>query len=159
MSYNDFKYDGTTPIDLVDPQNSQVFQTTEGDLTGTYVGDAPMVNAGFGAIWDVTRNFALNADINFYGKLYGFVDVANLVQNSIDNLQNGTNNIYQSERLKDYATADAGFTYKFNFLDQGLKLRGNVYNLFNHSYISRKDNFGYFFGNGRTWNASVTYEF
>ena len=159
MSYNDFKYDGSTPIDLVDPQNSQVFQTTEGDLTGTYVGDAPMVNAGFGAIWDVTRNFSLNADINFYGKLYGFVDVANLVQNSIDNLQNGTNNIYQSERLKDYATADAGFTYKFNFLDQGLKLRGNVYNLFNHSYISRKDNFGYFFGNGRTWNASVTYEF
>ena len=159
FSYNDFKYDGETPINLIDPQNGQIFETVQGDLTGTYVGEAPMVNAGFGAIWDITRNLALNADINFYGKFYGFVDVEDVALNSLNNLQNGTDNIYQAERLKDYATADAGISYKFNFLDQGLKLRANVYNLFNHSYISSKDNFGYFFGNGRTWNASVTYEF
>ncbi|MDO5656134.1 MAG: TonB-dependent receptor plug domain-containing protein [Flavobacteriaceae bacterium] len=159
LSYNDFKYDGVTPINIIDSQTAQVNETVQGDLTGTFVGEAPMVNAGFGAIWDVTKNFSLNADINVYGKLYGFVDVEDVALNSLNNLVHGTNNIYQAERLKDYTTTDAGFTYKFNFLDQGLKLRGNVYNLFNTSYISRKDNFGYFFGNGRTWNASITYEF
>ena len=159
LTYNDFKYDGTTPINLIDPQTNEVFDTVEGDLTGTYVGEAPMVTAGFGTIWDVTKNFALNADINFYGKLYGFVDVEDVALNSLNNTQNNTNFVYQAERLNNYATADAGFSYKFNFMDQALKLRGNVYNLFNHSYISRKDNYGYFFGNGRTWNASVTYEF
>lgn len=159
MSYNDFKYDGETDINLVDPQNGQVFETVSGDLTGTYVGEAPMVNAGFGFVWDINRNFAFNADINVYGKLYGFVDVEDVALNSLNNLQNGTNEIYQAERLKDYTTTDAGFTYKFNFLNNKMRFRANVYNLFNDVYISRKDNYGYFFGNGRTWNASVMYEF
>ena len=40
-----------------------------------------------------------------------------------------------------------------------MSFRGNIYNLFNESYISQKDAFGYYLGIGRTFNASLRYNF
>jgi len=40
-----------------------------------------------------------------------------------------------------------------------MELRTNIYNLFNHAYLNQTDAFGVFYGNGRTFNASVTYRF
>ena len=153
LTYNDFKYDGESPATLVRADNNTPYDIGNISLNGTFVGEAPMVTAGFGTVFSPTTNLSFNADINFYGKLYGAVDIE---ENTVASVNNET---YQSERLKDFATVDAGLTYKFNFLDKGLKLRGNVYNLLNHEYISRKDNYGYFYGNGTTWNAGISYEF
>ena len=43
--------------------------------------------------------------------------------------------------------------------NNSLVLRANVYNLLNTKYISRKDSYGYYYGNGTTFNFGVTYEF
>ena len=153
ITYNDFKYDDATPIDIVDADNNDVIATIEADLTGTYVGEAPMATSGLGMIWSPNRNISFNADMNYYGKIYGFADPLAAASNS-------AGEIYQADKINNYATVDAGLTYKFSFLNQGLKLRGNVYNLFNHAYVSRLDSYGsIFWGLGRTWNASITYEF
>ena len=37
--------------------------------------------------------------------------------------------------------------------------RANVYNLLDEEYISQGDAYGYFYGNGTTWNASLQYRF
>ncbi|MGI9526897.1 MAG: TonB-dependent receptor [Weeksellaceae bacterium] len=159
MTYNDFKYDGSTDINLVNQQTNEVFKTVQGDLTGTFVGDAPMVSAGLGTQWEPTKGFSVNADFNFYGKTRGFVDVEDVALNSIQNTISGTKVVYQADKINDYATVDVGAGYTLPFGKQDLKLRANVYNVFNNKYISRKDNYGYFYGNGTTWNASIRYDF
>jgi outer membrane receptor protein involved in Fe transport len=37
--------------------------------------------------------------------------------------------------------------------------RANVYNLLDKEYIGQGDAYGYFYGNGTTWNASLQYRF
>ncbi|HBL79935.1 MAG TPA: hypothetical protein DDZ79_08400, partial [Aequorivita sp.] len=54
---------------------------------------------------------------------------------------------------------DTGITYKFDFGGQDITLRANCYNATNEMYLSQKDSFGYYYGNGRTWNASIRYDF
>lgn len=66
---------------------------------------------------------------------------------------------YESVRLPAYTLADAGITYKFKLGENNITFRGNVYNLFNEAYINQKNAFGYYLGIGRTWNASIRYNF
>lgn len=153
ISYGDYQYDGDSPLVMVRADNNESFNYPgQLSFSGTPVGDAPQVTAGFGTEYEFTRNFKMNADLNYYGKLYETVNIVGVVENAVGIA-------YRPERLPDFATMDAGFTYKFNIFEQAMRLRGNVFNLLNTPYVSSKDNFGYFFGNGRTWNASITYEF
>ena len=153
VTYGDWNYDGTTPFKVREEEQNQTVDSGEVDLTGVKVGEAPQVTAGFGTKWNITRNFSWDADLNIYGKFFGFVDVEDLVEA----VRKGEE--YQVEKIDDYALVNTGLTYKFKFGNQDIKLRGNVRNLFNHNYISQQDSYGYYFGNGRTWNASVTYNF
>ncbi len=123
------------------------------ELTGTKVGLAPQTSFGLGADLDVTRDFSVDANVNHYADLYGFVDVEDVALSSI------SGDSYQSEKLDAYTLVDLGASYKFRFGNQNIQLRGNIYNLFDNEYINQSDQYGYFYGNGLTWNFSVRYNF
>ncbi|MGK0175141.1 MAG: iron complex outermembrane receptor protein, partial [Ulvibacter sp.] len=52
-----------------------------------------------------------------------------------------------------------GVTYKFLFGDKNLTFRANLKNVGNTSYLGQRDAFGYYLGVGRTYNASMRYNF
>ena len=102
----------------------------------------------------ILPEFSVDADFNHYSRLYGNVDVADIITASLND------QVYQSEELDSYNIVDAGLSYNF-LLRNGktLKFRGNVRNLLDEKYFSRKDGYGYFYGLGTTWNAGLTYSF
>jgi len=54
---------------------------------------------------------------------------------------------------------NAGVTYRFSFGDNNMTFRANVFNVFDKIAINQSDRFGYFITGGRTFNASMRYEF
>ena len=153
-TFGDWRYAGSTPVEVVDmDKNSQVVDEFDIDLNDTYVGEAPQISLGIGTSYRI-KNLRVWADFNYYDKLYGFVDVEDMAIASF----NGET--YESEELSGYGIIDAGLSYTlFAKSTNALKLRANVYNLLNSEYISRKDSYGYFYGNGTTFNFGITYEF
>ena len=92
-------------------------------------------------------------DYNIYSDLYEFVDPQDVADEALNGGQ------YESVRLPSYTLADAGLTYRFSLGDNPLTFRANVFNVFNSAYINQRDAFGYFLGVGRTFNASLRYNF
>ena len=152
-SLGDWKYDGVTPVQVRDYETGVVLSQESLDLTGTKIGNAAQTSFGAGFRFDVTPNLSLDADYNYYANLYGFVNANDVIREA----QQG--NVYQSEELDPYSLVDAGISYRFQFGGNNLTLRGNVYNVANNIYLGQRDSFGYYYGNGRTWNASLRYNF
>jgi len=150
---NNWEYDGNTPFITEDDETGELIARGNVDLTGTKIGQAPQVSTGAGTVINIWESFSIDADMNIYTDLYGFVDT----QDVIDASQTGE--VFQSERLPAYTLVDAGATYKFQLGSNELQLRGNVYNVFDADYISQKDSFGYYLGIGRTFNVSARYNF
>ncbi len=63
------------------------------------------------------------------------------------------------EQLPAYTLLDAGVSYVFLFGGKNLTFRANLKNVFNEAYIGQRDAFGYYLGVGRTYNASMRYNF
>jgi hypothetical protein len=150
---NNWEYDGETPFITEDDETGNLIARGNVDLTGTKIGQAPQVSTGAGTAIVICEGFSVDADVNLYTELYGFVDT----QDVIDASQSG--DVFQSERLPAYTLVDAGATYSFNLGSNELELRANVYNLFDADYINQKDSFGYYLGNGRTFNIGARYNF
>ncbi|MGB8373911.1 MAG: TonB-dependent receptor, partial [Salegentibacter sp.] len=149
-----WEYDGSTDIRVRDENTSTfVDELSNVQLTGTKVGQAPQTTFGIGTDVDITRDFSMDMNINHYEDLYGFVDVEDVALASLEGIS------YQSEKLDPYTLVDLGASYKFRFGAQNIQLRGNIYNLLDETYISQKDQYGYYYGNGTTWNFSVRYNF
>jgi outer membrane receptor for ferric coprogen and ferric-rhodotorulic acid len=153
-SIGNWKYDGETPFTRQDDDTGE-FIITDGmlDLTGTKVGSAPQTSFGAGLSVRICDGLTVDGDYNIYTDLYGFVDPDDVIEAA----QMG--NRYQAERLAAYTLADAGLTYKFTLGGQRLTFRGNVFNVFNQAYINQRDQFGYYLGIGRTYNASLRLNF
>lgn len=153
-STGDWTYDGATPYTL---QNNDTgdFIVTDGqaDLSDVKVGNAPQDSFGFGVKTNLFKNFIIDVDYNVYTSLYEFVD-AGKVANAAVNGQT-----YESVRLPSYDLMNFSFSYKFNFGKENFMLRGNLFNIWNEQYINQNDAFGYYLGNGRTYNFSLQYKF
>lgn len=152
-SIGNWKYDGETPYQTRDDQTNALLEEGTVDLTGTKIGNAPQTSFGFGFKYNIFGGLTVDADYNIYTDLYGFVDADDVTKAA----QAGE--VYQAERLSPYSLLDAGITYQFDFGGQNFTVRANCYNATNEMYLSQKDSFGYFYGNGRTWNASIRYDF
>ncbi|GAA4116696.1 TonB-dependent receptor [Aquimarina addita] len=152
-SLGNWKFEGDSPFTLANDQTATIIESGEIPLTGTKVGNAPQSSFGIGGYFNITDNLSIDTDYNIYTGLYGFVDPEDVATASIDG------ETYQAERLPSYDLVDAGITYKLNFGDDKIIFRGNVKNVFNSPYINQLNNFGYFLGIGRTWNASISYNF
>ncbi|MBL7471932.1 TonB-dependent receptor [Robertkochia sediminum] len=149
----DWNFDGTTPLRIFNNDtNEEIAQETV--TLDTKVGQAPQTSYGLGVSYSLLPNkLSFDLDWNGYANLYGFVDVEDVVEAS----RNGES--YEAEKLNNYSLFDLGASYIFNLGENDLVLRGNIYNLFNNEYINQRDNFGYFYGNGTTYNVSVRYNF
>ncbi len=153
-SIGNWEFDGSTPFTRQNDETS-VFTITDGniDLTGTKIGNAPQTSFGFGGSVEIFKGFTFDADYNIYANLYGQVDPIDVINASESGI------VFQPESLPAYTLADIGVTYKFNFGDNRFVFRSNLYNAFNESYINQADAFGVFLGVGRTYNASLRYNF
>ena len=153
-SIGNWKYEGSTPFTLQNDDTTE-FLITDGEveLTNVKVGNAPQTSFGFGLVYDVCEGLSFDLDYNLYTDLYEFVDVEDVVDAAL----NGRT--YEADRLPAYTLADAGVTYGFDLGANRMTFRANVNNLFNSAYIGQRDNFGYYLGIGRTFNASLRYNF
>lgn len=154
-SLGNWKYDGTTPFTLQNDDTGD-FIITDGelDLTGVRVGNAAQTSFGLGFIAQLAEGLSFDLDWNVYTDLYAFVDVEEAILAAI------AGETYQSRRLDPFNLFDAGVTYNFSFSNgKPIVFRLNVYNLMNTAYESQADNFGSYTGIGRTFNASLRYNF
>ena len=156
-SVGDWRYKGDFTYQVQDTDTQEIVAGTEngkGNLDGVKVGNAAQFTFGLGTKVKATKSLSFDADFNYFARLYENVNVADIAKANIA----GTT--YQNETIRPYAIVDLGMSYNFKLTSsQSIRFRGNIKNLFNDQYISRKDNYGYFWGNGRTWNAGVTYNF
>jgi outer membrane cobalamin receptor len=152
-SIGNWKYDGSTPYTLQNNETSVFVETGNVELTDVKVGNAPQTSFGVGVDVDILENLSVDWRYNTYTDLYEFVDPADVAEAALAGSK------YQSQKLSPYALADAGFTYKFKVGENKVTLRGNVYNLFNEAYINQTSAFGTRLGIGRTFNASLRYNF
>jgi len=153
-SLGNWKYEGTTPFTLQNDDTTD-FLITDGsvELTDVKVGNAPQTSFGAGFVYNITNNLSVDMDYNIYTDLYEFVDVEDVVDAALNDTK------YEADKLPAYTLADAGVTYRFDLGDNPMTFRANVNNLFNTPYIGQRDNFGYYLGVGRTFNASFRYSF
>ena len=149
-----WEYDGASPVRIRNNDNSEFVDQLNVDLSGTKVGGAPQNSAGLGVDYDViSRKFSLSANWNYYDNLYGLVDVEDVAETSLDGAT------YQPEQLNSYSLIDFGASYTFDLGEDKIQLFGNIYNVLDHEYITQRDNYGVYFGNGTTWNMAVKYSF
>ncbi|PPL00384.1 Outer membrane receptor proteins, mostly Fe transport [Parapedobacter indicus] len=152
-SLGDWQYDGDSPYRLRNDEDSQIIDSGNLGLSGVKVGNAAQTSFGFGTEYDILENLSVDANYNFYDRLYAQVEAEDVVGAALEG------EIYAPERLDSFGVFDAGLTYTFRIGNQPIKFRGNVLNLFNTKYFGRKDGFGYYYGLGTTWNAGLTYSF
>ena len=152
-SIGNWVYTGKTDYVASYTETGDIKERGELSLNGIKVGQAPQTSFGFGIDWDIMDRLSVDAQYNTYASFYGFFDPAEVLEDII----NG--NSYQAERLNSYDLFDFGVSYKFNLGSNDIVFRGNIYNAFNKNYVNQKDGYGYYLGNGRTWNASLRYNF
>ena len=157
----DWEYVGNTITQVTD-ENQNIISTTPTDVDGGKVGDAAQFTLGFGLDYNITDDLSVDFDWRFYDGLHANVGAVK------ENLE-----------LPSYDIADMGISYRLKVgedKDKSLNFRLNVNNLFYEVYLSdlrtantagagdttwkgiNVNNQGYF-GWGRTWNASVRYNF
>ena len=152
-SFGDWKYKDSTPYRLFDDNTNNVIESGELNLSDVKVGQAPQSSFGVGIDWDANDKLSLYTTFNYFGDFYGFVDVEDVIQAGVDGVS------YEAEQLNSYGILDLGLSYNFLLGGKDVVFRANVYNALDRDYINQKDAYGYFKGNGTTWNASFQYRF
>ncbi|MFN4762177.1 TonB-dependent receptor [Gillisia sp. Q332] len=170
VSIGDWKYADATPYRTRDFRDNTFFtnadindyRTREGEtlspnffngevnLDGVEISNAPQTSFGINGMYNVTNGFKIGLDYNYFTRLYDFIDVADVVAQGSS---------YETTELDGYGVVDFTTAYDFNFGGNKFVLAANIYNLLNSAYISQTDAFGVFYGLGRTWNASLKYNF
>ncbi|MGB6150832.1 MAG: TonB-dependent receptor, partial [Pricia sp.] len=140
-----------------------VEQTQSLALDGVKVGDAAQFTTFIGVDYSVLDNLSVDAGYRFADNLYAEFDATDIDENG-------------SLKLPSFGLADAGISYGLPIGDSRLSFRLNVNNLFDTTYIAESDTNDFaeagdetydginvsnrvFFGFGRTWNASVRFNF
>ena len=160
-SFGDWKYLGELTTQTLDEDRNLISQSVE-SVDGINVGDAAQTSYGLGIDYTIFNGFSVDSDFRYYDRLYANVSPTR-----------------GELKLPSYGLLDFGASYR---LDLGtdktkwLDFRVNVNNVLDREYISEltsanqttvgsdtyrgidTSNRGYF-GWGRTWNASVRYNF
>jgi hypothetical protein len=161
-SIGDWRYVGDVVSRQLDENRNQIGLTTIKDVDGGKVGDAAQFTVGLGVDYTILEGLSVDSDLRFYDGLHARVSA-----------------VKQNLELPAYALLDMGVSYKLNLgttKSKSLDFRANVNNVLDRRYISELRtniqatntstlyrgidvrNNG-FFGWGRTWNASVRYNF
>ncbi|WP_260256338.1 TonB-dependent receptor [Elizabethkingia miricola] len=185
LSVGNWKYKGNANFNIIDVLSNQEVPGATGtiNIKDLKVGDAAQTTASIGADYNITKAFSIDANWEYYDKLYAQFNPINFLTAAARD--KGV------VKLPSYNLFDVGAAYKFT-IDQkrSLTLRVNVYNLFNKYYISELSSNIYttdkiangpdagktyqeagrvyqgvadgntgFLGFGRTWSAAATFRF
>ncbi|MCC9042311.1 TonB-dependent receptor [Myroides sp. M-43] len=180
LSWGDWKYKGNVTADyqnlqdnnpiLVDPNNpSSGFMTSKLYLDGVKVGDAPQFIINLGAAYEIVPGLKIDGNYRFNDKYYGLI-------NPQDFSKEGNAG---AVKLPSFNLFDAGLSYKME-VGKGKKnsvsMRVNVNNVFDTTYVTASRTNIHatetsttwkgldtrnevYFGVGRTWNATLRYNF
>lgn len=149
-----WEYDGKTPVRIRNNDTQEFIKTLTTNLKDTKVGQSPQTTVGLGVDYNVIPGkLKTYVNWNYYTDFYGFVDVEDAALKTLED------EVYQPEKLNSYSLFDLGARYNLNLSGTHFQIVGNIYNLLDHNYVSQKDNYGYYLGNGLTYNVSVKYLF
>lgn len=188
LSIGNWKYKGESLSNVYDVSGNPFAGTTQKTLylDGVKVGDAAQMTASLGAVYEVIKNFKLDANYRMIDKLYAAISPSAAFTTATNK---GT------LLLPSYGLMDAGFSYKLPVgkdNSDSLNFRFNMNNVLNKLYISesRTNIFAddvktpavgttpavtyeqagalydgiatanaVYFGFGRTWNLGLSYNF
>lgn len=161
-SIGDWRFLGEVKTQTLDENRNPIGALTTIDVDGGKVGDAAQTTYGLGLDYRILDGLSIDSDFRFYDKLYSNVSA-----------------VKENLKLPAYGLLDFGASYRLNLgtdKTKSLDFRVNVNNVLDREYISELSsniqatgnsdtyrgidtaNRGYF-GWGRTWNASVRYNF
>ena len=181
VSVGNWNYNGNATSNRFDVSNNPIAGGSAQTLylDKVKVGNAAQLTAAIGATFEVVKRFTLDANYNYYDKLF-----ANISPNSFSSEVNKG-----SLQLPNFGVADAGFTYKMlvgKGKSDSVNFRLNVNNVFDKIYIAESSTNIFasdiksgtqtyeqagatynsvatankvFFGFGRTWNFGISYNF
>ena len=148
ISGGSWYYKGEAEVSVYNADTSaQIGETTNVDRDGIKVSTAPQFTTGIGFDAKIVEGLSIDARIKYNDNHYEFTDV------------NTSKEDFKGLQLDSYALTNAGLTYRFNVGDNNMTFRANVFNVFDKIAINQSDRFGYFITGGRTFNASMRYEF
>ena len=169
VSLGDWRYTKDFESTIFDDNQNQIGTATL-YTKDAKVGDAAQITGNLGVDYRVTRGVNLDLNYRYVDGLYADYSINGdfLNQDNLGALQ-----------LPSYSLFDLGLTTRFNLLGNNATFRVNVNNLFDTTYIAESNtnihasedapseelwngidrtNFVWF-GFGRTWNASLKYNF
>lgn len=168
MSIGNWKYQGDVSATFFDNNQEPIIidgqpQQEILPLDGVKVGDAAQFTAYIGTDIGIIENLSFDAGYRFADNLYADFDATDVNENG-------------ALKLPSFGLADAGVSYGLPLGENLLSFRINVNNLFDTTYIAESDTNDFveagdetydginvsnrvYFGFGRTWNASVRFNF
>lgn len=166
-SLGDWSYNGDVASAVFDEDQKEIGTSTL-YLSDVKVGDAAQTTFNLGADYKITDGLSIDATWLYFDNLYADFNVLDSEFLNKDNRG--------SVKLPSYNLADLGVTYRLPIASNFMTLRFNVNNLFDTEYISESktnihvgdgdtavnginDRNYVWYGFGRTWNASVKYNF
>jgi outer membrane receptor for ferrienterochelin and colicin len=167
LSIGDWKYTNNFNATLFDDNQNQIGTATL-YTDGVKVGDAAQFVGFIGADYQIISDWSVDAGYRYVDNLYADYSITDEAFASPDN--------QGALKLPSFGLVDLGTTYRFELFGQLATLRVNVNNVFDTTYIAESNsnihasgssttwngidvrNFVWF-GFGRTWNASLKYNF
>ncbi len=168
MSIGNWEYQGDVSATFFDNNQEPIIidgqpQQEILPLDGVKVGDAAQFTAYIGTDIGIIENLSFDAGYRFADNLYADFDATDVNENG-------------ALKLPSFGLADAGVSYGLPLGENLLSFRVNVNNLFDTTYIAESDTNDFveagdetydginvsnrvYFGFGRTWNASVRFNF
>ena len=164
LSVGDWRYTKDFTAELFD-ENQQSIGTGTLYLEGSKVGDAAQFTSNIGIDQKLGNKLSVDLNYRFVDGLYADYSITDSEFTNPDNAG--------ALKLPSYGLVDFGITGR---LGKGWVIRGNINNLLNTTYIAESNSNihadensttwngvdvrnSVWFGFGRTWNASLTYNF
>lgn len=167
LSVGDWKYTNNFNATLFDDDRNQIGTATL-YTDGVKIGDAAQFVGYIGADYRIIGDWSIDASYRHIDNLYAEYSITD------DAFANPDNE--GALKLPSYGLVDLGSTFRFELFGQSASLRVNVNNLFDTTYIAESNTNIHatsgsetwegidkrnlvWYGFGRTWNASLKYEF
>ncbi len=148
ISAGSWAFKGTTNVTIFNSDTNEIVGEEEGvNRDGIKISAAPQTTMGIGFDAKVIKGLSIDARIKYMENHYEFTRAENGIGD------------YTGAQLDGYAITNAGLTYRFDLGSNKMTFRANVFNVFDRIALQQSDRFGFINTNGRTFNASLRYEF
>jgi len=171
VSIGNWEYDGNVETRSFDEDDILLSSGDVAYMDGVKVGNAAQFTAGVNGAYTILEGLSVDAAFNYYDNLYANVDLSSS--------EFETDNNRGSLELPSYETLDLGLSYKMKVgkdKANSVQFRFNMNNVFDKLYIEQSETNIFaetgdetwegistenqvYLGFGRTWNASIRFNF